>query len=146
MGHDGDDAERGPAPPLRGARRLVAADLPPEEYAEEAGAAGALLASAAVPVREVLELGNGGGHVASHLEAPFAMTLVDASDAMLDVSRRLNPGCEHRRGGMRTVRLGCRDRWLGLLAEAGFEPEAVAEETSEPRAPRELFVGHRPLG
>jgi len=27
-----------------------------------------------------------------------------------------------------------------------FEPEAVAEETSEPRAPRELFVGHRPLG
>jgi hypothetical protein len=34
------------------------------------------------------------------------MTLVDLSEDMLAISRRLNPGCEHRRGDMRTVRLG----------------------------------------
>jgi trans-aconitate methyltransferase len=181
------------------------------------------------------------------------MTLVDLSEEMLEVSRRLNPECEHHRGDMRSVRLGrsfdavfvhdavdymtteadlrravetafvhcrpgglalfvpdrtaesfeagadhggsdaadgrgvrfldwvwdpdpddtwvlteyafllrdadgsvrvvhethrtglfSRDVWLRLLAGAGFEPEAVTEETSEDRAPRELFVGHRP--
>ena len=35
------------------------------------------------------------------------------------------------------------DVWLRLLAEAGFEPEAVTEQTTEDRTPRELFVGHR---
>ncbi|MEA2702730.1 MAG: hypothetical protein QOD63_675, partial [Actinomycetota bacterium] len=54
----------------------------------------------------MLELGSGGGHNAVHLVADFAMTLVDLSDQMLDVSRRLNPGCEHVVGDMRTVRLG----------------------------------------
>jgi len=34
------------------------------------------------------------------------MTLVDLSEEMLDVSRRLNPECEHVRGDMRTIRLG----------------------------------------
>lgn len=38
-----------------------------------------------------------------------------------------------------------RDVWLRLLAEAGFEPEAAAEETTEERTPRELFIGRRPL-
>jgi hypothetical protein len=36
-----------------------------------------------------------------------------------------------------------RETWLRLLAEAGFEPRAVIEETTEERAPRELFVGRR---
>ncbi|OLB80116.1 MAG: hypothetical protein AUI14_07820 [Actinobacteria bacterium 13_2_20CM_2_71_6] len=228
---------------------------PPEEYAEEAAYAAKLLNSAAIPVREVLELGSGGGSNAVHLGAQFAMTLVDLSEDMLDVSRRLNPDCEHRQGDMRTIRLGrtfdavfvhdavdymtseadlrqaigtafahCRpggvavfipdhtaetyepdsdhggsdgpdgrgaryldwtwdpdptdtwiltayafllrdpdgalrsvheihrtglfgrDVWLRLLAEAGFVPEAVAEETAEDRTPRDLFVGHRPHG
>ena len=79
---------------------------PPEEYAEEAAFAGQVLRQAARPVREVLELGSGGGHCASHLTPGFAMTLVDASDPMLTVSRRLNPGCEHVQADMRTVRLG----------------------------------------
>jgi SAM-dependent methyltransferase len=79
---------------------------PPEEYEEEAAYAATLLRSAAVPVRDVLELGSGGGHNAVHLKAHFAMTLVDLSDGMLAVSRQLNPECEHRRGDMRTVRLG----------------------------------------
>ena len=45
-----------------------------------------------------------------------------------------------------THRLGLfgRDVWLRLLTDAGFEAEAVVEETTEERSPRELFVGHRP--
>ena len=228
---------------------------PPEEYEDEAAYLATLLGSASIPVREVLELGSGGGHNAFHLKDAFAMTLVDLSDEMLDVSRRLNPECEHVQGDMRTVRLGrafdavfvhdavdymvseadlaraietafvhCRpggvavfvpdstretfeeetdhggsdgadgravryldwtwdpdptdtwalteyafllrqpdgsvrvvqethrfgvfgcDDWLRLLSEAGFDAEAVTEETTEDRTPRRLFVAHRPFG
>lgn len=227
---------------------------PHEEYAEEAAFAATLLSSASVPVREVLELGSGGGHNAVHLKEHFAMTLVDLSEEMLDVSRRLNPGCEHHRGDMRTVRLDrsfdavfvhdavdymateadlrlavqtafahCRpggvavlvpdgtsetfaessdhgghdggdgrgarylewswdpdpadtwtvteyafllrdvdgsvevvheahrlglfgrDDWLRLLSDAGFDAQVVAEVTTDDRAPRQIFVGHRPV-
>ncbi len=79
---------------------------PPREYADEAAFAATVLGSASVEVREVLELGSGGGHNAAHLKARFAMTLVDLSEDMLAVSRRLNPGCDHHQGDMRTVRLG----------------------------------------
>ena len=78
----------------------------PEEYAEEAAECARHLRSAAIPVREVLELGSGGGNNAVHLTSSFAMTLVDLSEAMLAVSRRLNPGAEHHQGDMRSVRLG----------------------------------------
>lgn len=226
---------------------------PPEEYASEAAFAAKVLGSASISVREVLELGSGGGHNAAHLKAWFAMTLVDLSETMLDVSRRLNPECEHHQGDMRTVRLGrsfdavfvhdavdymtseadlrqametafvhcspggiavfvpdsttetfetasdhggsddasgrgvrylewvwdpspadtwflteyafllrsadgsvqavhethrCglfgHDLWLRLLSEAGFEGSAVTEQTTEDRAPRQLFIGRRP--
>jgi SAM-dependent methyltransferase len=227
---------------------------PPEEYAEEAAFVATVIRSASIPVRDVLDLGSGGGHNAVHLKSDFTMTLVDLNDEMLDVSRSLNPECEHLVGDMWTVRLGrsfdavfvhdavdymvteddlrlaietafvhCRlgggavfvpdairetfaeetdhggtdgadgrgvrfmewtwdpdpsdtwtlteyvfllrdpdgsvrvvhethrlglfgrDDWLKLLAEAGFEAEAVTEITSEEdRTPRELFVGHRP--
>ena len=56
---------------------------PPEDYAEEAAFAATVLHPASIPVREVLELGSGGGHNAVHLKAQFAMTLVDLSDEML---------------------------------------------------------------
>jgi len=79
---------------------------PPEEYEEEAGFITNLLDSAPIGVEDVLELGSGGGHNAVHLKRRFAMTLVDLSGGMLDVSRQLNPECEHHRGDMRTVRLG----------------------------------------
>ena len=79
---------------------------PPEEYAEEAAYAATMLRTASIPVHEVLELGSGGGHNAVYLKASFAMTLVDLSDGMLEVSRRLNPECEHHQGDMRAVRLG----------------------------------------
>ena len=226
---------------------------PPEEYAEEAACAATVLGSASIAVRDVLELGSGGGHNAVHLKAQFAMTLVDLSEDMLEVSRRLNRECDHHRGDMRTVRLGrtfdavfvhdavdymtsetdlrrvvetafahCRpggiavfipdhtaetyeptsdhgggdsadgrgvrflgwawdpdpadtwsltdyafllrdadgsvqvvherhrtglfgrDVWLQLLATVGFDPDAVIEDTTEDRAPRELFIGRRP--
>lgn len=78
---------------------------PYEEYAEEAAFAASVLSSASIPVREVLELGSGGGHNAAHLKHRFTMTLVDLSPDMLEVSRRLNPECDHRQGDMRTVRL-----------------------------------------
>ncbi|MGE5293021.1 MAG: class I SAM-dependent methyltransferase [Micromonosporaceae bacterium] len=79
---------------------------PWEEYEEEAAFAATVLESAAIPVREVLELGSGGGHVAAHLKSRFSMTLVDISPEMLEVSRRLNPGCGHHQADMRTAELG----------------------------------------
>lgn len=225
---------------------------PPQEYAEEAAFAATVFGQASGPVREVLELGSGGGSNASHLKSRFDLTLVDLSGDMLDVSRRLNPDCAHVQGDMREVRLGrtfdavfvhdavnymitegdlaktietafvhcrpggvavfvpdhvaetfeaetgcgggdgsdgrgarflewswdpdpadtwmradfvymlrdqdgpvqvvheshrlclfSRDTWLRLLAEAGFEAQAITEETSEDREPRLLFAGRR---
>lgn len=79
---------------------------PPEEYEEEAAFVATVLRSAPIPVRHVLELGSGGGNNALHLKASFTMTLIDLSEEMLEVSRRLNPECDHHRGDMRIVRLG----------------------------------------
>jgi SAM-dependent methyltransferase len=56
--------------------------------------------------RTALELGSGGGNNASHMKAHFALVLVEPSSGMLEVSRALNPECEHVQGDMRTVRLG----------------------------------------
>jgi trans-aconitate methyltransferase len=226
---------------------------PPDEYAEEAAFAATLLGSASIPVNEVLELGSGGGHNAVHLSSRFALTLVDLSPEMLEVSRRLNPSCEHHVGDMRDLRLErefdavfvhdavdymveeadlrravetafvhcrpggvavfvpdytaetfapatehggtddaygrgarylawtwdpdpddtwvcteyafllreadatvrvvhethrtclfSRDGWLGILTDAGFEAEAIAEVTTDDRMPRDVFVAHRP--
>lgn len=58
------------------------------------------------PLREVLELGSGGGNNAWFLKRRFAMTLTDVSEQMVQQSRRVNPDCEHHVGDMRTVRLG----------------------------------------
>src|SRR5579875_1944429 len=103
----------GPMPEEPPAYRLYA-DLagwwplisPPQEYPHEAALAGGLFGWATGPVRTVLDLGSGGGGVASHLARRYTLTLVDLSPAMLAVSQRLNPGCEHLLGDMRTVRLG----------------------------------------
>ncbi len=80
---------------------------PPEEYAEEVGIYLPLLKGPASPRRPtLLELGAGGGNNASHLKKHFTMTLTDISPQMLAMSRTLNPECEHRKGDMRTLRLG----------------------------------------
>jgi SAM-dependent methyltransferase len=78
----------------------------PESYEEEAAIyANLLIEHSTRPPETVLELGSGGGNNASHMKARFKMTLVDLSPGMLEVSRRLNPECEHFQGDMRTVRL-----------------------------------------
>lgn len=97
---------------------------PPEEYAEEAAYAATILGSASIPVREVLELGSGGGSIAFHPKTRYLMTLVDLSSEMLDVSRRLNPSCEHLPGDMRTVR-------LGRTFDAVFVHDAIDYMTTE---------------
>ena len=80
---------------------------PPEEYAEEAADLLDLLGrpSPAGP-RTLLELGSGGGSLATHLKPHFALTLTDRSPGMLAVSRQVNPDCEHLVADMRSLRLG----------------------------------------
>lgn len=96
----------------------------PEEYAEEAEIyRRAILAASCILVREVLELGSGGGNNAFHLKHHFRLTLVDRSPAMLEVSRALNPECEHLQGDMRSLRL---DRQF----DAVFVHDAVMYMTS----------------
>jgi len=79
---------------------------PPVEYAGDAALIGAIFGAAPEPVRTVLDLGCGGGHVAAYLRDGRTMTLLDLSAEMLAVSAQLNPDCEHIQGDMRTVRLG----------------------------------------
>lgn len=80
---------------------------PAADYAEEAAFYRRLFEThCRRPPRTLLDLGSGGGHNASHLKAAFACTLVDLEPAMLALSRRLNPECEHIQGDMRSVRLG----------------------------------------
>ena len=97
----------------------------PSEYAEDASyAALAIQKAASIPIKTVLELGSGGGNNASHLKANFQMTLSDLSPAMLDLSRTINPECEHVQGDMRTLR-------LGRVFDAIFVEDAVMYLTSE---------------
>ena len=97
----------------------------PGEYAEEAAVYRQHLTAAAQrPLKRVLELGSGGGNNASYFKAHFDMTLVDISAEMLDVSRSLNPECEHIQGDMRTIRLGKR-------FDAVFVHDAICYMTTE---------------
>ena len=80
---------------------------PPEEYVEEAEFyRGAILSAAAGTTRTLLELGCGGGNNAWHMKTHFQLTLTDISPNMLELSRSINPECEHVLGDMRTLRLG----------------------------------------
>lgn len=97
---------------------------PTHEYAEEAAFVASVLASGASEMHEVLELGSGGGSNAAHLKDRFTMTLVDLSDAMLDVSRALNPECDHVVGDMRSIR-------LGRTFDAVFVHDAIDYMTTE---------------
>ena len=80
---------------------------PPSLYRHEAARVVELVRTTAPgTVRSVLELGSGGGHLASHLRASFEMTLVDRSAEMLEQSRSLNQCCRHHQGTMEAIRLG----------------------------------------
>jgi ubiquinone/menaquinone biosynthesis C-methylase UbiE len=115
----------------------------PEDYAEEAEFyRKTILAACVSSPRTLLELGSGGGNNASHLKAHFAMTLVDLSPEMLDVSRAMNPECEHVQGDMRTIRL---DRQF----DAVFIQDAITYITTESDLRSTLetaFVHCRPGG
>ena len=80
---------------------------PPGPYAEEAAdLLPTLQAAADAPSRTVLELGSGGGSLASHFKGVFQLTLSDRSPQMLAISRTVNPECEHVLGDMRSLDLG----------------------------------------
>src|SRR5438477_3303388 len=97
----------------------------PPDYAEEADFARKLLMETG-PARPwtLLELGSGGGNNASHLKAHFQMTLVDLSLGMLELSREINPECEHLAGDMKTLR-------LGRVFDAVFVHDAIMYMTTE---------------
>jgi SAM-dependent methyltransferase len=80
---------------------------PPEEYLDEFRFFERVLGEEGLPeVPTMIELGCGGGNNALHLKGLFSgVTLTDVSPQMLEVSRALNPECEHLVGDMRTLRL-----------------------------------------
>ncbi|MCG8588046.1 MAG: class I SAM-dependent methyltransferase [Proteobacteria bacterium] len=115
----------------------------PSNYAEEAAFyERTLRAASESTARTLLELGSGGGNNASYLKARFQMTLVDPSPGMLEVSRALNPECEHVQGDMREVR-------LGRTFDCVFIHDAVVYMTTEAdlrRAMETAYVHCRPGG
>ena len=138
---------------------------PPEDYAEEAASYIASIESLTKrDVKEVLELGSGGGNNASYLKARYTMTLTDVSEDMLAQSRKINPEAEHIQGDMRTLRL---DRTFDAVlihdavmymtteddlakaigtAAAHLRPGGVAlfvpDDTTETYEPRDAGEGH----
>jgi trans-aconitate methyltransferase len=79
---------------------------PPGEYGEEAADLLSRLDQGGTDRPTLLELGAGGGSLASHLKHRYRMTLTDLAPGMLAVSRALNPECEHQVGDMRLLELG----------------------------------------
>lgn len=115
---------------------------PVDGYAEESKFISTQLRRGSIPVRDVLELGSGGGHVAYHLKHQFEMTLVDLSEQMLDMSRRINPECAHGQGDMRSVRIG-RDFDAVLIHDA---IDYMASEADLLAAMTTVFEHLRPGG
>ena len=116
----------------------------PADYEEEATFYLGLLTEAlGEPPRLLLELGSGGGHMASHYKREIPhVTLTDLSPRMLELSARLNPGLEHVQGDMRTLRLGRR-------FDVVFVHDAVCYLTTEADlrlAMETAFVHCRPGG
>ena len=115
----------------------------PEDYAEEAEFyRRAIIKHSVLSPQTMLELGSGGGNNASHLKAHFEMTLVDLSEHMVQVSKEINPECEHIHGDMRTVRLNSQ-------FDAVFVQDAIEYMTTEPdlhAALQTAFIHTRPNG
>jgi hypothetical protein len=113
----------------------------PADYA--AGATHALRTfteALGAPPATILELGSGGGNNASHMKDHATLTLTDLSPRMLELSRTINPECEHIEGDMRT---------LGRTFDAVFVHDAISYLTTEDdlRAALETAFAHlRPGG
>ena len=114
-----------------------------EDYADEAACFRDIFLTAVTPPPKTLvEFGSGGGNNAFYLKRDFAMTLVDVSPGMIEVSRTINPECEHFVGDMRSVRL---DR----VFDAVFIHDAIMYITSEEdlrRAIETAYVHVKPGG
>jgi SAM-dependent methyltransferase len=79
---------------------------PPEEYVDETKEIiGAINKFSRINVRDVLNLGCGGGHNDFTLKKYFSVISVDLSEDMLGLARKLNPEVEYLQGDMRTIRL-----------------------------------------
>lgn len=74
---------------------------PPHHFDDEAAQIARWMGASSI-----LELGSGAGLLASQLPADIDVELLDRSEAMLAVSRSLNPGRTHHALDMRTARLG----------------------------------------
>lgn len=97
----------------------------PSSYEDEAAFYARVLEGASEGrARTLLELGSGGGNNASYLKHRFDCTLTDLSEEMLELSRTINPECEHIQGDMRTLR-------LGRTFDVVFVHDAVAYLTTE---------------
>lgn len=80
---------------------------PLEDHRDEGVEFAAMLKGAVPAPQSLLELGSGAGNGAHYLKAHFSeCTLVDLSEAMLNLSKEINPDCEHIAGDMRSIRLG----------------------------------------
>jgi SAM-dependent methyltransferase len=115
----------------------------PKDYEEEADFTVRLIEAVVEgEAKTLLELGSGGGNNASYLKRRFECTLTDLSPQMLELSRSINPECEHLEGDMRTLR-------LGRTFDAVFVHDAIAYITTEDdlRATIETAAAHvRPGG
>lgn len=96
----------------------------PEDYAQEAEVFKNIFQKYTPAPKTMLELGSGGGNNALHMKKDFEMTLTDISEGMLEVSRKLNPECEHVKGDMRDLRL---NKTFGAV----FVHDAIAYMTTE---------------
>lgn len=97
---------------------------PVGDYAGEAAEFIRIFEATAPGAKTMLELGSGGGHNAYYLKSRYVLTLVDLSESMLEMSRRLNPECEHLQGDMRSLQL---DRQFDIV----FVHDAIDYMTTE---------------
>ncbi|MBZ5199936.1 class I SAM-dependent methyltransferase [Planomicrobium chinense] len=79
---------------------------PHTEYEEEAGLYLEIIRRYHPGVRTAVEFGSGGGSNAYYFKQHFSMVLTDLSPDMLEISRKLNPECDHIQGDMRSLDLG----------------------------------------
>ncbi len=99
---------QGSNPPLRLYDELAAwwpLLSPPEGYADEAGLYLTLLTQVAGPLKSLLELGAGAGHLATWFPPELEVVLLDRAPRMLDVSRELNPDRQHVCADLRDAKL-----------------------------------------